>query len=254
MELDLQEQANRFASQQTRVARALVGDDCPAFVAIEVAGSDAFTVRQEPASGLVLRDGTNRPLLRLEVRYECVLDGHRTYLAIEKAEVHVFVEPDGRSPLFRYEYVRNLRDKLPCAHIQFHGTHAELEARMADAGDSTPRAKKRKNGKRPVLLSDLHFPVGGPRFRPPLEDVLAMLIVEFGVKPNGHSVKKALDFLASEREQWRRTQVAVVVRDAPSKAVDTLRDLGYVVKWPWWRRVLRCQTEPNDNVKKLRRL
>ncbi|NDZ95655.1 hypothetical protein G3I13_16320 [Streptomyces sp. SID6673] len=223
-------------------------------MATEVAGADAFTVRQEPAAGLVLCDGSDRPLLRLEVRYECALDGHRTFLAIEKAEVHVFVEPNGRNPLFRYEYVRNIGDRLPCAHIQFHGTHPELEAAMADAGDSTPRSKKRKSGKRRVVLSDLHFPVGGPRFRPPLEDVLAMLIEEFGVKPNGQSVRHALEFLASEREDWRRTQVAVVVRDAPSRAVETLVDLGYVVKWPWWRKVLRRQPAPADNIKKLQRL
>ncbi|MGV9709656.1 hypothetical protein ACWDTI_03225 [Gordonia sp. NPDC003424] len=173
---------------------------------------------------------------------------------MEKAEVHVFVEPDGRNPLFRYEYVRNLGDRLPCAHIQFHGTHPELEAAMTDAGESTPRSKKRKTGKRRVVLSDLHFPVGGPRFRPPLEDVLAMLIEEFGIKPNGRSVRDALDFLAGEREDWRRTQVAVVVRDAPSRAAETLVDMGYVVKWPWWRKMLRRQPAPADNIGKLRRL
>lgn len=118
--------------------------------------------------------------------------------------IHVFVEPDGRQPLFRYEFNRSYTGgSLPSAHIQFHGQHPELAAAMQDAGESTGRAKACKHGKCKVYLHDLHFPAGGPRFRPVLEDVLEMLSEEFGVKPV-RSVPAARKTLADAREAWRR--------------------------------------------------
>lgn len=132
---------------------------------------------------------------------------------------------------FRYEYELLISARLPTAHIQFHGTHAELVKAMGDCGDSTPRAQRWRRGTDPIRLSALHFPVGGSRFRPTLEDVMEMLIEEFGVKPAG-SVNAACEALALSREAWRRTQVATVVRDAPSEAVRALEGLGYRVDPP----------------------
>ncbi len=226
----LAEQAEKFANQLTATVRAVVGAECPAFLAVALEEADAFRVRQEPASGIVLCD-ENGPILLLAVDYKCIYDGHNEYMAISKAKIHVFVEPDGRAPLFRYEYDRDKVPTLPAAHIQFHGTHDGLEKAMAECGDSTYRAKARKRGRKQVRLEDLHFPVGGSRFRPTLEDVLEMLIEEFGVKPVA-SVRAARKALADAREDWRRTQIATVVRDAPSEAAATLEELGYTVTPP----------------------
>ncbi|MFD5329783.1 hypothetical protein, partial [Streptomyces sp. NPDC127092] len=133
----LQEQAEAFAAGLTTTVQAVVGTNCAAFQATAVEGGDAFTVRQRPADGVVLSD-KDGPILRLEVDYECTLDGFDRYLAVETSKIHVFVEPNGRQPLFRYEFERSLGANLPAAHIQFHGTHAELEKAMEDCGDSTP--------------------------------------------------------------------------------------------------------------------
>jgi hypothetical protein len=226
----LAEQAEDFANDLTATVRAVVGPECPAFYSVALKQAEAFRVRQEPADGIILCD-KNGPILRLSVDYKCVLDGHGKWMAISESLIHVFVEPDGREPLFRYEFDRNNTGKVPSAHIQFHGKHPELEAAMRECGESTDRAKARKRGRRAVYLHDLHFPVGGPRFRPALEDVLEMLIEEFGVKPVG-SVAAARRALADGREDWRRKQVATVVRDAPSKAAAALRDLDYEVTPP----------------------
>lgn len=225
----LGEQAEKFANRLTTTVRAVVGEDCPAFFskALKGRGSDAFYVRQEPASGILLSD-RNGPILRMDVQYKCIYDGHKQYMAISESRIRVFVEPNGLEPLFRYEYDRHIVGTLPAAHIQFHGSHPELEQAMADCGDSTSRAKARKLGRKRIRLGDLHFPLGGSRFRPTLEDVLEMLIEEFGVQPVG-SVRAARKTLADAREDWRRTQVATVVRDAPSEAVATLEELGYTV-------------------------
>ncbi len=225
----LEEQAVAFAASLTATVQAVVGADCAPFAATAVEGADAFAVRQSPADGVVLSD-SDGPILRLSVDYECTLDGHERYLAVESSKIHVFVE-GGKQPLFRYEYERGIRPNLPAAHIQFHGTHAELEKAMADCGDSTPRAKRRSRGTKPALLSQLHFPVGGSRFRPTLEDVMEMLIEEFGIKPVG-SVRTARNQLAEAREDWRRKQIGTAVRDAPSEAVRVLVEMGYEITPP----------------------
>jgi hypothetical protein len=238
----LAEQAEKFANDLTATVRAVVGAECPAFYSVALEQADAFTVRQEPFDGITLCDKSG-PILRMTVDYQCVLDGHDKWMAISKSLIHVFVEPDGREPLFRYEFDREVIGNVPGAHIHFHGKHPELEAAMRECGDSTERAKARRRGKRAVYLQDLHFPVGGPRFRPALEDVLEMLIEEFGVKPV-QSVAAARRALADSRENWRRTQVATVVRDAPSKAAEALKELGYKVTAP--------KPTPGDKRDKLR--
>lgn len=244
MTASLAQQAEDFANDLTATVRAVVGAECPAFYAVVLEQASAFRVRQEPSSGIILCDN-KAPILRLSVDYKCELDGHGLWMAISESFIHVFVEPDGREPLFRYEFDRNNTGKVPSAHIQFHGHHPELEAAMRECGESTERAKARKRGRRAVYLHDLHFPVGGPRFRPALEDVLEMLIEEFGVKPVG-SVRAARKALEDGREGWRRKQVATVVRDAPSQAAEALRDLDYEVTAP--------KVAPSDKRNKLRAL
>jgi hypothetical protein len=76
-------------------------------------------------------------------------------------------------------------------------------------------------------MQDVHFPVGGPRFRPCLEDVLEMLIDEFGID----NAKESSNALARGRQKWRRIQTRTVVRDDPESAVTELKSLGYDVAW-----------------------
>ncbi len=230
MTASLAEQAEQFANDLTATTRAVVGEDCPPFYSVALEKASAFRVRQEPQSGIILCDKVG-PILRMSADYNCILDGHGQWMAISSSKIHVFVEPNGQEPLFRYEFDRNPIGNIPGAHIQFHGQHPELEQAMRDCGDSTPRAKARKKRVRDVHLHSLHFPVGGPRFRPALEDVLEMLIEEFGVKPVS-SVGAARKALANAREDWRRKQVATVVRDAPSDAAEALRKLDYEVTAP----------------------
>jgi hypothetical protein len=77
-------------------------------------------------------------------------------------------------------------------------------------------------------VSDLHFLVGGPRFRPCLEDVLTVIIDEFGVDQE----PGALEALAAGRRTWRLGQLGAAVRDSPETAAQTLRNLGYTVTPP----------------------
>lgn len=75
--------------------------------------------------------------------------------------------------------------------------------------------------------SQLHLPLGGPRFRPALEDVLEMLVVEF-------AIDRSAEWRSSLREGrslWRDTQLRAAVADNPEAAVEALTELGFSVEW-----------------------
>lgn len=92
-------------------------------------------------------------------------------------------------------------------------------------------------------MSDLHFLVGGSRFRPGLEDILDMLVRELGVDH-----EEWREALVSGRERWRRMHIRAVVRDAPEEAIAALRQLGDEVRLP------DGLSEPQVDVTRLREL
>ena len=168
------------------------------------------------------------PLLRLTVSYEGSRDHQGQYMAVDESEIKVFAAKDGGVPLFRYEYLREAVRDMPADHLQVHAHRDSLANVMGRAGRSTRRGKRRSDRDQVSRLEELHFPLGGHRFRPCLEDVLEMLVSELGVDstPDGRRA------LLARRERWRRTQIRSVVRDAPGEAVAVLQALGYEVTWP----------------------
>lgn len=219
-------QARGFAEDLTTTVRA-IAPDCNPFTALLLSkkdGSEGFTVRQEPTEGIVLRVG-GEPLFRLTVAFHCSLDGVGHYLAVDDARIKVYAEGD-KQPLFRYEYDRNAVADMPAAHIQFHAHRDAFAYVMNRAGEASARGKRRARLNQVPRIEDLHFPVGGHRFRPCLEDVLEMLALEFGVD----ATAEGLEALRDGRERWRRAQVGTVVRDAPDEAIRVLVDLGYRVR------------------------
>lgn len=222
----LAEQAKQFAEELTDTVYA-VSPDCSAFTAQAVEDGGRFVVRQSPSVGVPLRVHGS-PLLSLLVDYKCSLDGEQKYLAIEQSKITVYAGPKaGGEPLFRYEYERKA-EGIPSAHIHVHAHRDALSHVLAGAGDGTKRGRRRANASNIPALRELHFPVGGHRFRPCLEDVLEMLIDEFGIDP----VPDSALALHNGRERWRRTQTKSVIRDDPESAVATLRELGYTVEFP----------------------
>lgn len=244
----LQDLARKFATDLTRTLRVVVGEDCPPFEADtpEAPGAAAAFVRQGPAEGITLRV-EDEPILTLTAVYECTWDGWQEFLAVSKSGITVFPRDElGMEPLFRYEYVKEMRNRSrPAAHFQVHGNHPALTDVLQDAGSGSVSGrrlnKKIAAGKMPTL-SKLHFPLGGHRFRPCLEDILEVLMDEFGVTPSGDRTA-ALEALADGREDWRRTQVAAATRDAPEVAIRVLEDLGYEVRLQEGREKPKPQTE-----------
>lgn len=226
---ELRHQAQEFADKLTRSVYS-VARGCDPFQALVVRSDhgDRVAVRQVPDTGVPLTvDGD--VLLTLKVSFRCAWDRVGQYLAVDDSKVAVFAGAQAAGePLFRYEYLRVPGKDQPGAHIHMHAHRDGIAHVMSKVGASTKRARRRADSGTVPRMSELHFPVGGPRYRPCVEDVLEMLVCELGVDCDAEG-RRALE---DGREEWRRQQIRTVVRDAPDEAVHVLKALGYRVRTP----------------------
>jgi len=148
-----------------------------------------------------LRVGRGRPHGWLEVSYRLCLDDEGKYLTVVSSYVGIFASDQAKSLLCHVDYERNKTHGYPEAHLQVEGESAALSAwRLVD-------------GSQDRALRDLHFPVGGRRYRPALEDVIEFLIVEKLAAPR-KGWKVVLD---ESRDDFRRRQLrAAIRRDLPT--------------------------------------
>lgn len=164
----------------------------------------------------------NIPLLELEISYRIFLERKLRYLRVE--ESHFQIQTTKGRPLFRYDYVSHPESPaIPVAHIQIHAHRDELLHAMYVSNKSRSKRSKKKDldPASPRGLHMIHFPLGGARFRPCLEDVIELVIHEFGVdaQPGWE------ECVASGRIAWRHIQLAAAVRDDPDTARRTLEAL-----------------------------
>ena len=243
----LEDQANGFAEDLTSTVRALVAD-CDRFAASALAddeeGSGRISVQQVPNTGVPLKVRGD-PLLPLTVSIFCSWDAPGRYIVVDNSEFKVYAGAKAKGePLFRYDYVRWPGDDMPGAHLQVHGHRDAVAHVMSRAGTNTRRGRSRAESDAVPRMSELHFPLGGQRFRPCLEDVLEMLVNEFGVD----CTSEGLEALRAARQRWRGIQLATATRDTPEHAIRALEELGYTVTWteqkaeptgtPWKARLL----------------
>lgn len=224
---DLARQAETFAQNIADAISAFVGQSV-AFVA--TSSGSRFVVSDEDGAGVVLKL-TDAAHLTLEVNYRCELDSTEAYLKVLSSRVAVYAGDRPRGdPLFRFEYVHDQGRDLPASHLHIHAHRDQFTRVMTLAGVAGAQRRMTKPGAEleAARLAQLHFPLGGHRFRPCLEDVLQMIAVEFGFAP-GPSWEKTL---AKNREIWRRKQTGAAVRDCPSEAVRVLTELGFSVTPP----------------------
>lgn len=173
---------------------------------------DRIVVRLEPPLPLTINDDK---LATLAVEFRCTWDSAGIHLAVEKSTIKLTACVD-RAPIFRFEYEREANSK-PSGHIQVHGHRGALSHLLSRASHGSPHS-----------MEALHLPVGGPRFRPCLEDVVQFLIEDCGfeARPGWRS------YVEAGRERWRRRQLRAAVRDAPDVAAEELRAVGYLVEEP----------------------
>lgn len=218
----IEQKAGEFAARVNHTLKAFLG--CDDDVMHVDASGGRVVVKTVQLEGLTLTVAGN-PLFRLAARYYCELNQASTYLAVEQSAFTVFHFAK-TEPILRYDFIRKPKGDVPSAHINMHTESAALIAAMEDAG-SNRRIQRRRTAGTP-RAAQLHLPLGGPRFRPALEDVLEMLVVELAIDcANGWR-----ESLREGRSLWRDTQLRAAVADNTSAAVEALEELGFVVNWP----------------------
>ena len=162
------------------------------------------------------QSGSDRLSLRCEYRLCTSSDG--TQIAIETSSYKVqFKALQKFVPIVRFEYERDARNK-PSSHFQFHSDSVPLGLLLARAGKYDAAAHQQ----------DVHFPMGHRRFRVSLEDVIELLVKEFGAKPPD-GWQRHLD---ESRDKFYELQASSVIRDNIPTAISVLEDLGYTVSSP----------------------
>jgi len=181
-------------------------------------------------------EGSNRYIVGTQIRYVPLfvgdehladlylsfgldLDHSGTYLKTVRTDFTLKSVLD-RTPLARLDYRADM-NAAPVAHWNIHAERGAFSHLLGRAHAVDPERVKE-----PHALSSLHFPVGGERFRPCLEDFLHFLVAECGVD----SVPGWLEVINRGRQSFRRRQLRSTVRDAQEEAADVLRRLGWAVE------------------------
>lgn len=164
-------------------------------------------------------DADYSAIYQVFIEYELATGPGERYLAVNRSKFEIRVRT---SPGIRFEYERGYTS-APTAHIHSSGISGLLSVALMANFEGTKEKSKRKGD-----LQALHFPVGGRRFRPSLEDFFYFVIRECGFrgKPGWESK------LLRSREQWLDKQLRAAVRDHPAEAAEALRELGYRVDPP----------------------
>lgn len=151
----------------------------------------------------------------LFVALQVALESEDGYLKVTRATFGLYADANADRVMFHYDFDRE-KEQYPSAHLQVSGESPVLTEIDGNQGSTRQ-------------LGRLHFPVGGVRFRPCLEDVLEFLIVEGFVDPPRPGWQEAL---TTSRDAFRRTQLRAAVRRTPEPAVAQLEAMGYAVNPP----------------------
>lgn len=184
------------------------------------------------------------PAIRLEASF-VLNQSPENLLTVVGSEFHVKLLTEA-TPLFHYDFVGVARSELPAAHLNVHVSDEPLRKLMATAGNrnrAKRRSKKEERGHRPQP-AELHFPVGGRRFRPCLEDIVQFLIFELGVdRQTGW-----WDRLREGRAIWRERQTAAAVKDDPVAALTELRRIGILGEEEFEKAICRAPGKRVDSI------
>lgn len=165
----------------------------------------------EPAS---LRLTTISPFayLWLDLGYTMFLN-EDNHLTVHSSFVTLSTGPDAEHPLLHYDYERN-KPGYPEAHLQLCMNSRPMKELLATVG--RPRDD----------VEDLHFPVGGRRYRPPLEDIIEFMMMERLV----HERAGARALLDRHRDEFRRIQLKAAIKSDVPTAIEALELEGYEVR------------------------
>jgi hypothetical protein len=156
------------------------------------------------ASPVPLCIDRKKPTCWLEAQFRCDLDDRRRFLMVLSSYFGIYA-PDGKTQLCHYDYERT-KEGYPAAHLQIEGNCTAL-------GTLPGRRKAAELGK-------LHFPVGGRRYRPTLEDMVEFVISE-GFATGRPGYQRRID---KQRADFHEVQLRAAIRRLPEVAIEVLRD------------------------------
>lgn len=210
---ELEKQANAFAQQvQQLLDRCLPGESSFGQTTFE---PTVGTVSFETFKGLTIR-GHQRA--SMSVGYRMCVNSTGQHLAVDSSTFKIEYRSTKKPvPIVRFEYDRHARNK-PASHFQFHADSVPLGILLVRAGCHD----------KAVEQSKVHYPMGGPRFRVCLEDIIELVIREFGAE----SLPGWEDVVQQGRKNYRLIQEETVIRQHLPRAVKMLEELGYTVTPP----------------------
>lgn len=192
-------------------------------VFVQVRGKSTFSPKLIPVTS-DLTD-SQEPWLWLKVQYRFALKGAHKYLTVKTSIFSLIVDSETNNPVIRIEYERGAGsepdDLIPgskrrnAAHVHIHG-----ESQLLGYIQGRRAVEKIKP------LHKFHFPVGGKRYRPSLEDFIEFLYAEEIVVALNSGFK---ELLKRNRDKWLAIQLKATVLNSPELAIAQLEEMGYKI-------------------------
>lgn len=246
-------QASDFAEKITHVAQIFAGEKAHDYKSEIMPSENGWLVEIHNRQRGFTLNADEEDAFLVKAHWTCSSDRTGQWLKVERSSFGVFLAKRPDRPLFRYDFQSDYGENLPKAHIHFQADHPDMdptqamqdtEESLSHLGEGSKRARRRAKHRKEPKVSGLHFPVGGTRFRPALEDILLMMIEEYGVVPVSMSPVDAKKELRRSLSDWRLAQAQAVIRDTPLLALDFFEDEGFqVVADP---KVHDRDTDPRD--------
>ncbi|MDE0236267.1 MAG: hypothetical protein OXN95_03465 [bacterium] len=218
----LEAQARQFASDISDLLNNTVTDGIRISTATTPGGRAVMgrgvTDKSPDPKPIPISPSDKKAAVFLYLLHSYEFDPEGVYLTMTQSTMSLYTSPDMEDDqlIVGIDYARNPGNQFPGAHLHVAGQRDDLDA--VYLGDAR---KTRK-------LRDLHFPVGGKRFRPSLEDLVEFMITEEMVEPRPgweQEVKK-------HRARWEAIQLKAAVRRNQKDAATALREAGWDVTPP----------------------
>ena len=219
---DLLARAEEFAELINGLLNATVTTEARLTAAVEdpwvyVAQGMADEARLESIPLLPPETGaTSGYEVSLRVSYRMSLDDlENKYLTVQHSRYGLWLaSPSGKSrPAVRIDFDREKRSYTK-AYVHVHGHSSELDLIRAWRGQEFRS------------LAEYHFPVGGQRYRPCIEDFIEFLFDEGLAEPVAPGWEAVLE---RSRDAYHRIQLMAAVRRDQHAAADALAKLGWIV-------------------------
>ncbi|MDK6259662.1 hypothetical protein QP119_04390 [Corynebacterium frankenforstense] len=162
-------------------------------------------------------------LLGLDLNFRGFISDRHGDLTISQSTIAVWPLAKRRgTQLFRYDYLRKPGREIPAAYLQVAAHRDQFTHLLGFPGRGTHRSRgraKRDLSAKVPSVAEYHFPLGGPRFRPCLEDILESLRAEFGLEVDTNKWKTTP---RKARDEWHRIQLTAAILDDPRVAAEIL--------------------------------